>query len=414
MNLLIFLIFLVPFPFCFASSSCEDEISRLLNELQDVFYPAIEEVMDRGDEFIPLGDVPIEIESYLLSKTYISEQFYDQIIQLVNDKLNFLMIDYDTSESILSLLRFICGSSNKKLLDSRKPIVETNRVAIKVLADICHLFKTPLQRLILTSKAYGHGEMFKDAFVLLENIRTIFLFKTDVVLFFDFNEKLNFILASLDYYFIQRKPECLNSLAIYEILKSEVMTQIINIIEDIKAESKPLEKYYTGLGISPIYSNLSAFDSERSTTNEDLWAFIVGKVNETRVVVESSFPDLFTIQEFSVIDVINEDLLRKSCDYEVFNLEKARTSVINNSSIYFASLKETLRSQMEPEAYIIITDQIDKAGQVLMGALGRFSEELSAKVQEIADKLGLTCEELGKVDLAVAAVSELAKDKATI
>ena len=45
-------------------------------------------------------------------------------------------------------------------------------------------------------------------------------------------------------------------------------------------------------GEKPIPVNLITFDSGHFTTNEDLWKFIMDKVNEIRDTIETECPEL--------------------------------------------------------------------------------------------------------------------------
>ena len=407
MRLFILSVILLLFPFSCLSSRFNSEglvLRAFEAKLESHFYSLIDELAEEGDEFAPLLGIPSHINSYFLKGKVLSEKTFNEIIAFVDDCLIIYGIDDENSERLLSTLKSICESTKRDLIATRE-CIECNREAIKVLADICHLFKTPIQRLILTSAAYGYAEMFKDALTLLENIRHIFVSKTDPILYFDFNEKLNFIRTSFDYYFSQREPDTVDALIFYTSLKTEIMAQIDDIINGIRSNPAPLKMYATKKGEESIPVKLITFDSGHFTTNEDLWKFIMDKVNEIRDTIEAECPELARLTEHSVTEVINNELMDRCNNSKPFTIQAAYSSIKRASKKYFASIKQSSECPQNCD------DQIDKAGYILSDALIQFNNELSAKIHEITRQYQLQLEDTLKYDFSIVAVSELAKDK---
>ena len=408
MQLFIIAVFLLLFPcLCFSSkiNTSELVLNNFKESLQKEFFLSIKTLARSSEEFAPLIDLPAEIYIHFLKGKQINERVLDQIIQFVNNRFANYGIDVLTSIILLEILHIACENTRKELIAAKLSVIESNRAAVKVLADICHLFKTPIQRLILTSKAYGYGEMFQDAPILLENIRNTFVFKTDPLLYFDFEEKLDFLSISFDFYFSQRESDYQDSLALYRTLKTEIMAQINSIIDGIKSNPMGFVMYSSGLGITPIIINLTPLDSEYATSNEDLWRFIMEKVNETREIFESECPDLNSLHEQSLIDAINNDLMEYCHSSEPFTNIKARMSIKKSSKNYFSLIKQSINYS---ETY---NDQLEWANHIISDSILQFNTELATKVQEIGEKIQLSPEEILRFDFNIVAVSELVKDK---
>ena len=408
-NMQLFLVRLLLTPFCFSSiimSQEEQNMKIFKASLEKHFFPIINSFNEKGTN---LHYLPIQINAFLQGSKLVSNRIYTEIYKFVDGYLSCNKIDRVISGVLLSKLREVFEFSEIEI----RRLVESNHKAIRVLADICHLFKVPIQRLLFTCKAYGHDKMFKDAPVLLENIRNILL-KADPNFFFDFHQKLEFIRASFDFYFSQFAPFYSHSKLLFDHLKSEIMKHINFIIEGIKNTEQPLTKYHSGLGNRPIELNLEMLDSKYSTTNESLWAFIMETVSETSDAIKSNCPDLslFTDASGSVVDFINSDLLRYCHNSVPFTINLACSSVKKSAKQYFSSLKNVLRCQLDQESLQRLDEQIERAGCILLEALKLFNTGLAAKIREIVVLLAINLEDIAKFDFSIIAVSELVKDKA--
>ena len=367
--------------------------------------PAVQLAIQNDRYLSPLRFVDQEIYLDFLDVSEgqtISVDVFKSIVKFFNDKL----IDFKINESpraLISLLKKICYAT-KKSVEKRIRQISENEAALNIMADICHRFKLPVQWILFTSRAYGHPEMFQDTPILLEQIRKVFLSKTDPSLPIDFIEKLDFIKNTFSFHISQLEVKYAQSLIFME-LKSQFFSQMEVISKDLLRSERPFSELATGEGTDSI--EIEFQKSSSTTSNEDLWRYIMTQVETIRVDIEKVSLNLSTLIEFSVVDVIEEDLLCL-CESSVpFSLIRAHKSIKRSVKDYLESGQTCLKDELNLEIVDKVQKEIEAISDVIKLALISFTADLDQKSEQVVSKFRINRHSCKNADWSHLVISEI-------
>ena len=301
----------------------------------------------------------------------IKKYFWERVL-----KLNLNAEGLKIATKLFEFLKIICANCN---------YLAENKKKLETMADICHLLKIPVQRLILSSELMNFGELFKDAPVLLEKIRIIFLEKIDLRSPFDFISHLNFIRDSFDIYMTNEcdcDPNDFNQVNLYNELKMKFMKQIKKIFSKLMEYEDPFTEFKNGLGEQKIkiisFASEPKFVDLQMASNEKLWAFISHKIELLRDEINERCPDIIEFTDLSVIDLILDDIIKSN--NEQFSLKKA-CKIIKLSFDKYVSILESAHGFPAVEGVIY------QLNSVLTDSLNKFNNDLEEKINEIQIRL---------------------------
>lgn len=391
---------------CSENALYEELKNDLKNSICQNFYPALTRVVEKDEMFLPLWSLTGEINSLFLTRSKVKETIFNELQAYLNERLYECGFQ-GTREGnyLLSALSEICEESRIKHDLKRRLLTSKN--ALNTMADICYHFKVPVQWLVLTSRSLGQGKLFKDAPVLLEIIRKAFLEKFDPKTCgpVDFEDKLNFIKVSFEFYISQcdtgvNAPNYM----IYKDLKAEFLNQLNWTIAHLKSTENPFVLLKTGLGISPIVFD---FRSDFNTSNEDLWGFVIQRIKMIREEVELSSLNLINCHEIrkSIIDIIISNILEKSHEKETFTLKSAHILIKSTFDTYACEVESIFEHEVA-----ILKAEYDSIKMIIEANLAIFTEELEAKVLEIKSKYRLINTDNIDIDFRMIAFSSMAEE----
>lgn len=387
---------------------------RLRSRLEKNFIPLIQYFQGKADEYSVLNSFMDDIELFFIEEKVITEHSYTGIYDLLKEflagkkNLNNSKFNAQLINSLASVCKF-CKSQD---FETRKALMviikqEEDVRRFKRLADICFLFKEPVEWLVLSSKSYGHPEMFKNAPIILENIRKFFYgMKTsivDVVL----EDQLDFIRNSFDFNFSQYSAVSLEASRIHRELAREAMKMFQVICDDLKKIENPFEELFTGLGNQEIIFNTDC----SCCTNAELWNYIISRVEAFREELNAVFTpsELALMSEISVIDMVIARIQVRISDDDSFTLEKANSSIRSGFTEFIAPLKRSA-----DRIYDVCDEEKGRCSDIEMlsftfeEALKKFQQELTMKIEEIKDKYRINYSETMYFVLSVMAVNEMA------
>jgi len=366
------------------------------------FYPVVTSAVDLDKVFLPLLNVTDEIDGIFHSCKNIVTVF-DELINYMTLKLIWLRARNSKTCTYL-LDTFIKIYDYRKREYNIKRTVLINTQALGTMADVCHHFKAPVQWLSLTSKVLGHANLFQDAPTLLENIRKAFLEKFDPKIdSVDFKVKLKFIKDSFDINFLQPESNYGNSSSIHLELKSEFMRQISVVINDLEKVSNPFAALSTGLGQRPIVFNLG---SNLTSSNEDLWNFIIQRIENIRERIEFNSSNLIRLHGISIIDLVISKVIEKSRNNVPFLLKKVHIA-ISESFKYYISLIESAHED-ETINVDILKHEAEQIKTLFEAYLKEFYDDLKLKICEIKSEYGFTSSNSVNIDLNLIALGSMA------
>ena len=372
------------------------------NSIIQNFYPVVTTAVDMDKVFLPLLNVTDEIDGIFHSCKNIITVF-DELINYMTLKLIWLRArNSETCNYLLETFIKICDYRKHEYNIKRTVLINTQ--ALRTMADVCHKFKAPVQWLSLTSKVLGHANLFKDAPTLLENIRKAFLEKFDPRIdYVDFKVKLKFIKDSFDINFLRPESKFGNSSSIHSELKSEFMRQISVIINDLEKLSNPFVTLSTGLGQRPIEFNLG---SNLTSSNEDLWNFIIQRIENIRERIEFNSSNLIRLHGISIIDLVISKVIEKSRNNVPFLLKKVHIA-ISESFKYYISLIESAHED-ETINVDILKHEAEQIKTLFEAYLKKFNEDLMLKIFEIKSEYGFTNSNSIKIDFSLIALGSMA------
>ena len=283
-------------------------------------------------------------------------------------------------------------------------LMENNQLKYQIMADICHVLVIPVKWLIFTGQAYGCGECFKEVPLLLENIRKIFLFKFDKKSIFDFQfkEKLDFIRSSLDFHLFNRKPCFEDTLTIYNKLKSEFIGHVDNIISKLYESIGPFTEFSTGLGCKeisiPNYFNIN-------TSNEDLWVKVMERVESISDEISFKCPLLERLFEMKITFIINEDILSKCHNNDIFSIKKAHEIITKNFKYYTKHILSSV--SCDDVNFHEIEDEIKELKTIFDSSMRKYQVEIQDQILEIKSLIGFSGFYGETIDFSIIAASLL-------
>ena len=387
----------------------EELKKELKTSISQNFYPAITQAAEKNELFAPLLTLTVEIDSLFLERKKVKDSVFDSLVDYVKLRIDATGAkNSTTADDLLKIFTSVCEECKSK--DKAKRDLLKNQKTLQIMADICFDFKAPVHWLFLTSKVLGQPDLFKDAPVLLESIRKAFLGKFDPKIdSIDFEEKLNVIKISFDFYLSQCQPDSEASFNIYKELKTEFLKQIDAVIENLTSSSNSFSDLSTGLGKMEIGFDLG---SNLRTTNEDLWDFIIFRIENIREEIESTCPNLLKVNEKSIIDLIISNIRLQSQNFEPFTLKKSHKTIKKSFDDYMNSIENSLNQE---SLYIsILNIEVENMKMIFEAALKQFTEELHVKINEVKSKYGFIHSEKVKIDLSRIATSLMASEALSI
>lgn len=348
--------------------------------LKETFHLEIIHQTQQHENILPLVNIVEDIDFHCLKDKIIDYDIYLVIQNYFHERvleLNLNVENLKIAAHLIKYLKIICANCN---------YLAENKKKLETMADICHLLKIPVQRLILSSELMNIGELFKDTPVLLEKIRNIFQEKIDLRSPFDFISHLNFIRDSFDIYMTNKcDPNDINQVNLYNDLKMKFMIQIKKIFSKLMESEDPLTEFKNGLGELKI--KIISFASEPKffnlimPSNEELWAFITHKIERLREEISERCPDIIEFTDLSVIDIILDDIIIETqSGNEQFSLKKA-CKIIKLSFDKYVSILGSSHGFQTVETVIF------QLKNILDDSLNKFNYDLEEKINEIQIRL---------------------------
>lgn len=381
----------------------ETSILKFREEISDCFGKSLKMAIKANTDLESLRSIPHEIESLFLSSEVVPENVYDRVIDFFIEQVDCLGLSYNCEhcEQLESILSYSCERCKT---DFKR--ISSNMDLIKAAENICHLFVPQIKWLIGSSTALGAESLFGKAGILFENVRFA-LSNLDPDSDILTEEMILFIRRSWEIYI---ECNCKPS----NDIEREIYADLVPIIQ------KKFTQIFAKLEREPFIS-FALEKSEKSiqidmkglfvTVNDDLWGFIMSKVESFREQIESQSICRIYCHSLSIVDLIIMDL--SSNRHRVFSLKRVSQIIIDCFSNFSKSMLDS--SSNSAEGLITVSlesnqDMLESLRKAINACMEVFLKDLKAMILVIRERLELFHPEISDDDISVMALSELSRE----